>query len=354
MGTLGFLLAALGMFACSVAIARLSCGMPAIPPLIRTGITRRGAGGRGRESRGVGVSWKVLLAAGVGGLGVWLVTGWIVPSLLAVFLIAIAPRMFGGGAAEKTSVAKLEALATWTESLRDTALAASGLETAIPATAANAPVLLREPLTRMTNRLAVRTPLPEALALLAEDLDDSGADMVVAALALNARQRAGSLTRVLTALAESTRVELEMRRRVMLQRNSVRRQAMQIAGVALILAAGQALFAPAWIAPYGTPVGQVALGILSTLYLLLVLRLRKLADPEPHPRFLAAPEEVMEAASYKPVGPPGRGVATASTVSRFAPPPSTAKRPTRAGTTPTTGASRAGGGSSVDGAVRSR
>ena len=91
--------------------------------------------------------------------------------------------------------------------------------------------------------------------------------MVVAALSLNARQRAGSLSRVLTTLAAHTRAELEVRRKVLLERTAVRRNALQVAGIILVFAAGTALVAPGWVAPYGTPLGQVILVGIAALYL---------------------------------------------------------------------------------------
>ena len=59
-------------------------------------------------------------------------------------------------------------------------------------------------------------PRAAALALLrfADDLDDPSADLIVAALVLNARLRGPGLRDVLTALADSAREELDMRRRV--------------------------------------------------------------------------------------------------------------------------------------------
>ena len=89
--------------------------------------------------------------------------------------------------------------------------------------------LLRAPVRELAARLDGRVPLPEALARFADDVDDPAADMVVAALSLNARQRAGGLDRILTSLAASSRTELEMRRKVELERRALRRQAQRIA-----------------------------------------------------------------------------------------------------------------------------
>ena len=276
-----------------VALTRLSRGLTLLPAGIR------------RRTRHP-LRLRRLAAALLAGILVAAVTRWPVAAMVAAVLTWVWPKVAGAGAVERTGVAKLEALAGWTESLRDVAQAASGLEHAIPATLEAAPRLLERPLRTLVHRLAARVPLPEALALFADDVDDPGADMVVAALSLNARQRAGSLSRVLTTLATHTRAELEVRRKVLLERTAVRRNAMQVAGIILVFAAGTALVAPGWVAPYGTPLGQVILAGIAALYLALLMRLRRLATPEQQPRFLGDPDTVAEVASHRPravVGP---------------------------------------------------
>ena len=169
---------------------------------------------------------------------------------------------FGGGRAGRRQLEKIEALAAWTESLRDTATAAAGLEQAIPATVGAAHAAAA-PVRELAARLDGRVPLPEALARFADDVDDPAADMVVAALSLNARQRAGGLERILTSLAASSRAELEMRRKVELERRALRRQAQRIALAVLGFIALQAVFARGWVEPYSTPLGQLVLAVLA-------------------------------------------------------------------------------------------
>ena len=285
-----FVFSVAGVLLGLVGCYRLARGMDVLPPRPN----------RRRTLQAPLVSPRLALIAVAVGVVVLLVTRWPVAAALAAALIVLAPKVVGGGVKEKAAVAKLEALALWTESLRDSAQAASGLEYAIPATVDSAPPLLVRPLRNMTHRLAARVPLPAALAMFADEVDDAGADMVVAALSLNARQRAGSLSRVLSTLAANTRDELEMRRKVMHERNSVRRQSQQIAALALGLAAAQAVLVPEWVAPYATPIGQLVLALFALVFVALVLKLGKLAEPEPQPRFLTNADDVVEVASYKP------------------------------------------------------
>src|SRR4051812_27919275 len=76
---------------------------------------------------------RALLILGVG-LMALLLTRWLAAAVAAAALVAFWPRVFGGTAAGRRGLRKVEAIAIWTESLRDTASAAAGLEQAIPAT----------------------------------------------------------------------------------------------------------------------------------------------------------------------------------------------------------------------------
>ncbi|WP_157559488.1 type II secretion system F family protein [Nocardioides sp. Soil777] len=289
MMALFLLLVAAALLGC-LGLVRLSRGRSLLP---RRRIT---PAARSLPTADLRLGGIALLAGAV----VALLTRWPVAGAVATAVVFLWPKISGSGSTERAGVAKIEAIAAWTESLRDTATAASGLEYAIPATLDGAPPLLERPLRDLVHRLGARVPLPEALVLFADDVDDPGADLVVAALSLNARQRAGSLSRVLTALATSTRSELEQRRTVLHERNSLRRQSQQVAGILLAFAAVTVVVAPGWVAPYGTAVGQVILAAIAAAYLALLVRLRHLAAPEPQPRFLGEPGVVTEMASYKP------------------------------------------------------
>jgi len=87
-------------------------------------------------------------AAVLAGLVVLVATGWLVAGVGAALLV-LSWRGMSGVAGERAAMARLEALATWTESLRDTIAGAVGLEQAIPASLRAAAPSLREPLTAM-------------------------------------------------------------------------------------------------------------------------------------------------------------------------------------------------------------
>ncbi|OIK01204.1 type II secretion system F family protein [Streptomyces monashensis] len=232
------------------------------------------------------------LAVGVG-LVVLLLTRWVVAGIAAGVLVFFWNRLFGGAAEERAAMRRVEALASWTESLRDTIAGAVGLEQAIPASARAAAPVLRPHLDALVDRLRARTPLPDALQLLADEIDDASADIIVAALILNARLRGPGLRQVLGALAKSAREEVDMRQRVMAQRASTRRSVQIVVAVSVAFVLGLAVFNRDFVAPYGTPVGQLVLALVCALFALGFWWLRKLSTIETPERFLVRDESAV-------------------------------------------------------------
>ncbi|PRY17790.1 type II secretion system F family protein [Kineococcus rhizosphaerae] len=229
---------------------------------------------------------QVLLGLGAGVLTLVL-TRWVVAGVGIGLLVACWQRLLGGNAEENRGIARLEALATWTESLRDTIAGAIGLEQAIPATAGTSAPALRPSLNLLVDRLRIREPLPDALLRFADDVDDASADVVVAALVLNARLRGPGLRDVLSALAASTREELDVRRRIEASRRSIRRSVQIVLLIVLGVMGLLAVFNRAYVAPYSSFAGQVALVLVAALMVLGLVWLRRLATVETHERFLA-------------------------------------------------------------------
>ncbi|NYD20935.1 type II secretion system F family protein [Kineococcus aurantiacus] len=224
------------------------------------------------------------LAAGVLTL---VLTRWVVAGVGIGLLVACWQRLLGGNAEENRGIARLEALANWTESLRDTIAGAIGLEQAIPATAGTSAPALRPSLNLLVDRLRIREPLPDALLRFADDVDDPSADVVVAALVLNARLRGPGLRDVLTALATSTREELDVRRRIEASRRSIRRSVQIVLLIVLGVMGLLAVFNRDYVAPYSSFAGQVALVLVAALMVAGLTWLRRLARVETHERFLA-------------------------------------------------------------------
>ncbi|HEY2579555.1 MAG TPA: type II secretion system F family protein [Streptosporangiaceae bacterium] len=238
-----------------------------------------------------GLRGAIALAAGLITL---LVTGWVVAGIGAA-LLAFAWRGIGGAASERKAMARLEGLAMWTESLRDTIAGAVGLEQAIPASLRAASPAIHGPLERMVGRLHTRMPLQEALGRFADDIDDPSADLIIAALAINARLRGPGLRDLLSALAASVREELDMRRKVTADRSATRRSVQIVVGVSVGLVLVMGIFNRGYVAPYNSAVGQLVLVIVVVLYGVSFVWLRSLA------RF-KSPERLLSLTP--PVSPP--------------------------------------------------
>ncbi|GGD24041.1 type II secretion system F family protein [Nocardioides daphniae] len=227
------------------------------------------------------------LPVGIGaGVLILLLTRWVVAAVAVGALVVFWDKLFGSSRTERAGLARLEGLATWTESLRDTVAGAIGLEQAIPATAHAAADTIRPQLLALSDRLRVRVPLPEALQRFADDMDDAGADLIIAALILNSRLRGPGLRQVLTSLAHAAREELEMRQRVNAGRRATQRSVQIVVGVTVAFVLGLRLLNPSYVEPYGTPFGQIMLVVILFFFGAGIFWLRRLSQFEAPERFL--------------------------------------------------------------------
>jgi tight adherence protein B len=225
-------------------------------------------------------------AAAAVGLITLVVTWWPVAALGATALALMGPSLVGGARAEKLAAARIEALALWTESLRDTIAGAVGLEQAIMSTAQNAPPAVAEELANLSDRLRMRVNLSTALHQFAEDLDDPSADLIVAALILNAKLRGPGLRQVLSSLADAARAELDMRGRITAGRSSTRHSVQIVIGITALFVVGLVLLSPDYVEPYRSFTGQIVMVVVLGLFAVGLWWLRKLSSFELPERFL--------------------------------------------------------------------
>ena len=235
--------------------------------------------------------WLVKPATGfAAGGGMLLLTGWPVGAALAAVVAVVVPGTLGRMRLEAVAVGRTEAVASWTEALRDTLAAAAGLEEAIVATATAAPESIRVEVERLARRLE-HGSLPDALERFADDLANPAADLVVAALLTAARREARELVPLLTELARSARSEAQMRLRVHVSRARIRTAVRVVVGTLGLFAGGLLLFNRAYLAPYGTAVGQLVLLAVGGVFACGWWLLQKMAHIAPPERFLVAPAE---------------------------------------------------------------
>ncbi|GAB2847213.1 type II secretion system F family protein [Actinocorallia aurea] len=244
---------------------------------------------RSREDllKALGTRTGIAIIAGFGAL---VLTRWVVVAVGIGLLVLGWDAVAGGAAEERKSMARLEGLANWAESLRDTIAGAVGLEQAIPSSVRAASPALQPSLRALVDRMHTRVPLPEALRRFADDLDDSSADLIIAALILNARLRGPGLREMLGALAASARTELEMRRRVNAYRAMTRRSVQIVVGFSVGFALLVSVFNPSYVEPYNTLTGQLVLAFVVGLYTLGFFWLRRLAKFQAPDRLLGSGE----------------------------------------------------------------
>ncbi|ACV79107.1 type II secretion system F family protein [Nakamurella multipartita] len=222
-------------------------------------------------------------------IGVLALTGWPVAAAAAGGLIWAWPRLVGGVQAEQRQIARLDALVAWTESLRDTIAGHHSLENALPSSAVHASPLIRPALLRLVGQIRARVPVDRALVMLADELNDPSADLVIAELVLSAKRRGDGLQQRLSSLATTAREELEMRRRIFADRAEIRRGTQIIVVVTVVFAGLLVVFGGDYVRPYSTLSGQVVLAIVVGIFAAAFAWLRRLADQRPVARFLQRP-----------------------------------------------------------------
>lgn len=224
-------------------------------------------------------------SAGIG-LVAWMSTGWFVAGVLAAGTATMLPTLLGRDRRHARRVARVEAIAAWTEMLRDTLSAAAGLEQAILATAPLAPTAIRAEITALATRVRGGQRLAPALRQLADDLADPTGDLVIAALVLAADQQARHLGDLLGSLAHAAREQAFMRLRVETGRARTRTSVRVIVGTTVVFAVGMVVFNRAYLSPFDTVTGQVVLLGIGALFASGFAWLTRIAQvPEP-PRFL--------------------------------------------------------------------
>ena len=228
----------------------------AVPAGILIAVTRPTGGPRPARRVAWGqVGPKAGVAAAAAVLVV-VVSGWVVPALLVGAVGWWATGLVlsrGEGAAGE--VAKVEAIASWTEQLRDVLLAGDQPIGAIQATVRTAPDPIRPQVRALASRLG-RQSEQVVLRQWADALDDPTADLVAAGL-LVALGHGARAEAVLTAVAAQARQQAERRRLLEAERAPVKREVWAVtAMMSLQLLAGLVFARSDYLAPYRTPTGQ--------------------------------------------------------------------------------------------------
>jgi len=228
---------------------------------------------------------RVLLTAGaVAGAGVAVATGWLIALVLVPATVVGVPVLLSAPAST-ARIDRLEAMEEWTRSLAGVLTVGVGLEQALIATLRSTPAAIRSEVSRLVARLRARWSTEDALRAFADELDDATGDLVAANLILGARRRGAGLASILESLAESVAADVRARRQIEADRAKPRATARWVTLITIGVLAVLALTG-SYIQPYSTPLGQVILAVLLTLYVATLVWMRRMATGAPLPRFI--------------------------------------------------------------------
>jgi len=231
------------------------------------------------------LNWRLGSAVALA-LLVYALTRWPVAALAAAVFGWVAPTLARARARRRREVERIEAIARWAEQLRDTMSAAAGLHEAIGVTARVAPLPVRAEVQELAARLR-REPLAQAARHFAAQLANPAGDHVAVALILASERHGARLSEVLGQVASATRAEASLRLRIEAQRARTYSQARLISGVIGAVVAAYIVLNRSYLAPFGTPIGQVVLAGVCALWFGSLWALVRLAEVAPGERVLA-------------------------------------------------------------------
>jgi tight adherence protein B len=224
-----------------------------------------------------------------GALGL-VATGWVVAGVAAAAGGWAAVAMWqrrGSGGAEREQ-ARIEALASWCEQLRDLLSADNGIQGTIEASAVTCPAALRPEVSRLATRLTRQAP-EVAVRQFATEVDDPSGDLVASVILL-AMSRSGRTAELLSELASTIRERAMMRLRVEADRAGQRSEAKFVLGFGVAVVVGVVIFGrgTSFLAAYDTASGQLVLALVVAMYGLGMWWLSRLVRFERPSRFLSA------------------------------------------------------------------
>jgi hypothetical protein len=214
-------------------------------------------------------------------------TRWPTATIAAGLIGWWSPELFATGSGRELGLARTEAIATWTEMLRDTISSAHGLEAAISTTAPIAPEPIRAEVQHLARSLRHRS-LDAGLRQLAVDLAHPISDLVVASLTVAANGAVRDLSDLLGMLADSAREEAAMQLRVEASRARMRTAVRVITTVTITTAVGLVVLNPSYVAVYSTVVGQVVLAGIAAAWAAALWWLASMSRFRTPERFLIA------------------------------------------------------------------
>lgn len=217
-------------------------------------------------------------------VAVW--TGW--PLMLVVVPVAVIGLPHLLSAPRQAEIELLGALDRWVRGMTAALATGRSITDVLRLSARQPPAELADPLVLLVRRLDDRWTPDDALAALADDLDNADADAVVASLILAVRRGGSGAIVTLAALADSIQDRLRALREIESERAKPRAVVRQVTIITLVVLGGAMLFGRGFFAPYGTPLGQLLLAVLLVVYVGSLAMLRRMTLPRRRGRILRA------------------------------------------------------------------
>ena len=175
----------------------------------------------------------------------------------------------------------VDAVASFTEQMRDAVSGATGLEQAIAQAAETSPAIIRPQLTRLVAGLRYgRTE--DALNDFADDLAHPTSDFVVAALLIAVHNETRDLGALLGHLSAAARDECRMHLRVWVSRSRLRSSVKTVTTAVFVFVFGLVAMNPTYLAPYTEPIGAIVLSMEAVSFMIGLHLLRRMsAVPAP-------------------------------------------------------------------------
>jgi len=250
------------------------------------------------ERYGFGLIPLRIAIGGTLGALLFLFSGWVVAGFYGVVIGFLAPSQWLATRRRREAIERVEAIATWTETLRDTMAASAGLQQALRLSAAVAPRPIRAEVRSMVARLQHQS-VPQALRKFAGEIRHPLADQVVASIILASLRSAGSLRPILAMTSAAARDTGAMEREIEAARSNSFQQARLAVGISI----GLMLFMIAqnreFLEPFDSFGGQIALFVILGAFFGSMVLLYRMSRPEPPERIFAG----IESWSYGEFGP---------------------------------------------------
>lgn len=236
-------------------------------------------GGSVGSTSGADLGLQSLLALGFAAV-TWLVTAWPVAVVYAGVAGWLWPYLARSKRERKEVIVRVEALATWVESLRDLMSGSAGLQEAIRSSVSVTPKPIRNEVLDLSLRLRHES-MPDALRRFAVDMKHPLADIVAASLILASTRHAGSLRGVLAMVAKAARESASAYREVETGRTQTYAQSRIAGWISFGIIVLMVLTRREFLEPFDSFGGQFALAIVLGIFLASGIGLFQLGKVQP-------------------------------------------------------------------------